>query len=87
MILEKREDAHNNRFGQMPSNWCMHSMPGIRIRMMMMVMVMMVMMVMMMMVMMTMMVMMAMTMIMARRGEDIWDLMMTVMLKENEKEG
>ena len=67
--MEKREDAHNNRSGQMPSNWCMHSMPGIR------------------MMMMTMMVMMAMTMIMARRGEDIWDLMMTVMLKENEKEG
>ena len=73
MILEKREDAHNNRSGQMPSNWCMHSMPGIRIRMMMVVMVMVMVMVM--------------TMIMARRGEYIWDLMMTVMLKENEKEG
>ena len=67
---EKKSAAHNNRSGQMPSNWCMHSMPGIRIRMMTMMMVMMVM-----------------TMIMARRGEDIWDLMMTVMLKENDKEG
>ena len=29
--IGKKEDAHNNDSGQMPSNWCMHSLLRIRI--------------------------------------------------------
>ena len=54
--IGKKEDAHNNDSGQMPSNWCMHSLLRIRI-MMIMIMIMMVMiMIMIMMIMLKLMV-------------------------------
>ena len=44
--IGKKEDAHNNDSGQMPSNWCMHSLLRIRIIIIIMVVVVMVVMVM-----------------------------------------